>query len=335
MILALSWPILERIPLGGDLAVSPHGVMTAIGFVVGAWLMVRRARLRGLGHRYVPDVTEAVQELVMRLAIGAIVGARLFYVLNNLEAYLDAPLSALAIWQGGLTFLGGVAGAVIAVVPLVRRRGYRIMQLADSAAPGLAAGLAIGRLGDLAIGEHLGPPAGTFPLGWRCAASLYEPTTNSFLLEGLPPQPYPTGIQPAQGCFDVAVHQTALYDLLAAALLFALLLAFERRPRWDGFFAAVAIYWYGTFRLLDDVLRPDRRWFGLTGSQWAVVAAMGVVTALLVRVRPWRRYTPWSWSPPDHDLPWLSEGEVPADEPSRPGRIEGSDRPDHAQKPLP
>lgn len=304
MTLALSWPIIERFPLLGDLAVSPHGIMTAIGFVVGAGLMIRRARRRGLGPHHVPDVSEAVQELLVRLAIGAIIGARLFYVLNNLDVYVDDPLSALAIWRGGLTLLGGVAGAVAAALPLIRRRGYGLLHLADSAAPGLAAGLAIGRVGDLLIGEHLGPPAGGFPLGWRCTANLWDGATNRLVLDGLPPQPYPTGVQPAQGCFDVAVHQTALYDLLAAALLFGVVVFLERRPRWDGFFAAVAIYWYGSFRLVDDLLRPDRRWLGLTGSQWAVLAAMAVVTALIVRGRPWRR-TPWSWSPPSHEPPWL------------------------------
>lgn len=303
MLLALSWPILERIPLGGGLAVSPHGIMTAIGFVVGAWLMIRRARLRGLGHHHVADVSEAVQELLVRLAIGGIIGARLFYVINNFDAYAANPLAALAIWQGGLTFLGGVAGAVIAVIPLIRRRGYRTLQIADSAAPGLAAGLAIGRLGDLAIGEHLGPPAGNFLLGWQCTGNYWDAASSSLTAGGLPPQPYPVGAEPLQGCFDVAVHQTALYDLLSAALLFGVLILLERRPRWDGFFTAVAIYWYGAFRLVDDLLRQNRRWLGLTGSQWAVLAAMVVLTGFIAWDRPWRRL-PWAWAPPDFDLPW-------------------------------
>lgn len=316
LLLALDWPIVERIPLGGDLAISPHGITTALGFVVGAWLMIRRARLRGLGHTHVADVNEAVQELLVRLGVGAIIGARLFYVLNNLDRYLDDPVAALAIWEGGLTFLGGVAGAVMAAVPLIRRRGYRLLQLGDSAAPGLAAGLAIGRIGDLAIGDHLGPAAGGFPFGWRCTGNLWDATGNSLVAGGLPPQPYPAGAAPVQGCFDVAVHQTALYDLLSAALLFGVLLLLERRPRWDGFFAAVAIYWYGAFRLLDDLLRQDRRWLGLTGSQWAVLTAIVVLTVLIVRDRPWRR-VPWAWAPPDFDLPW-GYPDAGGDEPTRP-----------------
>jgi phosphatidylglycerol:prolipoprotein diacylglycerol transferase len=321
VLLALGWPIVERIPLGGDLAISPHGITIALGFVVGAWLMIRRARLRGLGHTHVADVNEAVQELLVRLGIGAIIGARLFYVLNNVDIYLGDPLSALAIWEGGLTFLGGVAGAVVAAVPLIRHRGYGILQLADSAAPGLAAGLAIGRIGDLAIGDHLGPAAGDFALGWRCTGNLWDAASNSLVASGLPPQPYPAGSAPVQGCFDVAVHQTALYDLLSAALLFGVLLLLERQPRWDGFFAAVAIYWYGAFRLLDDLLRQDRRWLGLTGSQWAVLTAIVVMTALIARDRPWRR-APWAWAPPDFDLPWR----YPATDGDEPGRPESAVR---------
>lgn len=303
----LQWPIIERIPLFGDLAISPHGLGAAAGFLLGARLMLRRAELRGLGHSYVPHVREAVQDLLVRAAIGAIIGSRLFYVLTHLDIYLRDPLRILFIWEGGLTFLGGVAGAILAALPEVRRRDYRLWQLFDSAAPGLAVGIAIGRTGDLAIGDHIGDLAPGFPLAWRCTANFWHETTNSLSFTNpVPPQPYPFGAieAPTQGCFAAAVHQTALYDFLQAALLVGLLLALERRPRWDGFFAAVYVYWYGTFRVVIDFLRQDRRLFGLTGSQYAALTAIIALTVFLRWTKPWER-RPWAWAPPDFDLPWL------------------------------
>lgn len=300
----LTWPILERIPLFGDAAISPHGIATAAGFLVGAVLLLRRAELRGLAHHHVPDVRAAVQDLVFRAAIGAIVGARLFFVLTHLDIYARDPLRILFVWEGGLTFLGGVAGAILAALPELRRRGYRAMQVLDSAAPGLAIGIFIGRTGDLAIGDHLGDPAPGWPLAWRCTGNYWDAATNSLrLADPIPPAAGPSLAGRTQGCFDVAVHQTALYDFVQAGLLLAVILLLERRPRWDGFFVAVYVYWYGAARFALDFLREDRRLLGLTGSQYAVLAAMVALSLFLRFKRPWDR-RPWAWDPPDFDLPW-------------------------------
>ena len=303
---ALSWPIISRIPLGGDLAVSPHGIGVAAGFLLGAWMLIRRAEKRGLGHTYVPDIGEAVQQLLGRIAIGAILGARLFYVINNYELFLDDPLSALAIWEGGLTFLGGVAGGIMVAMPWAIRQGWRPLQLLDSAAPGLAAGLAVGRIGDLMIGDHIGAPT-SFPLGWRCLGD-YNAPAGANALSFSPPSSYQAAVerlgdQPTIGCFDTVVHQTALYDFGAALFVLLLLLWFERRPRFDGFFAVAWVYGYGVVRFLGDFAREDRRVLGLTGSQYAMLTAAVVVTVWLVRARPWER-RPWAWDR-RFEHPWL------------------------------
>ncbi|MGH2602238.1 MAG: hypothetical protein ACRDJ9_22995 [Dehalococcoidia bacterium] len=67
----LSWPILERIPLIGHFAVSPHGITIAIGFIAGAGVMQRRARQRGVARRPVDGVDHIVEALLTRAAIGA------------------------------------------------------------------------------------------------------------------------------------------------------------------------------------------------------------------------------------------------------------------------
>jgi phosphatidylglycerol:prolipoprotein diacylglycerol transferase len=310
---ALAWPIIERIPLVGDLAISPHGIGIAAGFLIGAWIMIRRAERRGVGAE-VEDVSTAVQDVLFRVGIGALIGARLFYVLNHLDVYVGDPLAVLMVWEGGLTLLGGITGGVLAALPLVRQRRYRTALLLDSAATGMAAGLAVGRLGDLAIGDHIGPPAPGFPLAWRCTGNFWESATNS--LGWAPPQPYPVGaaVEPTQGCFDVAVYQTALFDVLAGAVLFVLLLILERRPRFDGFFVTVFTYGYGLSRLATDFLREDRRYLALTGSQWVVVATLAALTAWLLIRRPWERPAR-AWDPP-FERPPQEAGTPAALEPS-------------------
>lgn len=300
---AVSFPILERIPIVGDVAVSPHGIGIATGFLVGAVLMLRRADKRGLGHVYVPDIHETVQTLLTRAAVGAILGARVFYVLTHWELYAGNPLDVVRIWEGGLSFLGGLAGAILLAMPAALGRDLRMRQLLDSAAPGVAAGLIIGRFGDLIIGDHIGPPT-DFALGWRCTGDYWVRATNSFGY--VPPGPYPAGADPAPsaGCFDTVVHQTALYDFLAAAVVLGVLLWLERRPRWDGFFVAAFVYVYGALRFVSEFVRPDKWIGGLTGSQHAVLAAVVATTAYLWWRRPWREPA-WAWDL-EFDHPWLT-----------------------------
>jgi len=303
MLAAISFPTLERIPLGGDFAVSPHGIGIALGFVIGAILLVRRAEKRGLGHVYVEDISESIQELLVRAAIGSLIGARLFFVLTHLDQFVFDPLAAgdpaalleiFALWQGGLTFLGGLFGAIVAAVPLMRRRGYRPLQVLDSAAPGLALGLAIGRTGDLMIGDHIGRPAPDVALAWQCTGNYWQRATNSFGFVAPEPYPFDAAVAPTLGCFDVPVIQTAMLDFLAAGIVFLLLIALERKARFDGFFVTAFVFGYGGLRFLTDFLRQDRTWFGLTGSQWAIVATLTVVVAWLVRTKPWQE-RPWAW----------------------------------------
>lgn len=334
MLSVIRFPIIERIDLPGELAISPHGIGIAVGFLLGAWLMSTRAAKRGFSHEYAGVIPDLVQKLLGRAMLGALLGARLFYVLRDYitegtdSVFWTDPVSIVRVWEGGLTFLGGVAGAVLLAWPYVRRQGWRFQQVMDSAVVGIAGGLLMGRLGDLVIGDHIGSPT-DFVLGWRCTGNWYDSTTSTFGF--VDPLPYPTGFEPVQGCYDVAVHQTALYDFGAALLVLLLLLWFERSPRFDGFFSAAAVYGYGTLRFLGDFARNDERVLGLTGSQFAVLAAMAAVTVWLWRRRPWED-TPWAW-----DLrfqhPWL-EPPAAAEHEDRPepegdGR-EADDVPDRA-----
>ena len=291
----LRWPIIERIPIFGDFSVSPHGITIAIGFLIGAQVMLNRANKRGIARRRVSGIDVHVQSILTRAAVGAIIGARFFYIVTRPDLFPD-PLGWLRIWEGGLSLLGGIAGAIIAAIPYVLRRRLSVPLLMDSAAPGLALGIFIGRIGDLIIGEHLGGET-TFALGWRC--------TGAFRDAGAPyPFPGPSP-ETVQGCFDAALHQTALYDFLAGGLVFAALLLLERRPRFDGFFMLSFAVLYGFGRFLTDFAREaDKDLLGpLTGSQLTALATIAAVLIWVAVRRPGQR-TPYAWDPPDFAHPW-------------------------------
>jgi phosphatidylglycerol:prolipoprotein diacylglycerol transferase len=244
------------------LAISPHGIMAAAGFLAGAALLHRAARERGIDE-------PTISALVTRAVVGGIVGARFFYVLNHPSQFVS-PLDWLRVWEGGLTLLGGIAGAVLAGLPLIVRRGLGLFQVLDAAVPGLALGIAIGRVGDLAIADHLGRPT-SFALRFRCPpVAVVGQTVGSPCTPG------------------TVVHLAALYDLVGALLVFGLLAWLGRRTRWEGQLTLVFMLGYGLVRLAEGFARSDERLLlGLDASQLtaAVTVAATIPLFLLLRRR--------------------------------------------------
>ena len=272
----MAWEIISRIQIG-PLAISPHGIGIAIGYLVGAQLMVRRARKFGG-----PDENDIWNTLFWAL-LGAIVGARVGYVIGHFSEVTDGGddvLGIFRIWEGGISLLGGITGAVLAALPYVFKKEMGFWRTLDLAAPGLALGIVIGRVGDLMIGDHLGKPT-NFALGWSCLGDGdQEPTAARVYRAALR-----DGEPPSLGCFDLTLHQTALYDLISTSLLLGVLLWLGRRVRNRGLLTIVFVIWYGIMRLITDFLRVDRRYLGLTGSQLVALATVLACAFLLVRFR--------------------------------------------------
>jgi phosphatidylglycerol:prolipoprotein diacylglycerol transferase len=283
---SVGWPVLDRFRFGDSIAISPHGIGIAVGFMAGSWLFTKIAVRRG-----VP--VEAANSVVFWSLIGAVVGARVAYVIAHVSEF-ESPLEWVQVWKGGISLLGGIAGATIANAVSIKRQAYRFrfFQVADAVAPGLALGIAVGRIGDLIIGDHLGKPT-SWLLAWTyeggtlappfscagdsCTARLqgeFSQTidrTQAVLREG--------GEVIARG---VGVHQTALYDMLLAGVLFAFLWWFIRSPRREGVVTLTFGLAYGCIRLLEDSLRIDKRFGPFTGSQWTALTVAIVAAGFLI-----------------------------------------------------
>ena len=266
MLAALSYDPLLRIEIG-PLSISPHGIGIALGFLVGARLMLPTAKAKGIDE-------EDVYPLLTMAAIGAIVGARVAYVVNHPGDY-NSVLDVFKVWQGGISLLGGIIGAITFAMPGMKKRGISFWKIMDASAPGLALGIVIGRIGDLIVGDHLGKPTELF-FGYRCP---------------------PLDVDTASPCDPgVVVHQTALYDLVLTLGLLGLLLFLRRKHRYVGFLIMVFATVYGAQRIFEDFLREDVRRLGLTGSQITALVFVLVCGGWLL----FRRRTPgWGgWDEP-------------------------------------
>jgi prolipoprotein diacylglyceryl transferase len=291
---SLTWPPVQRI-----LFVSPHGIGSAAGFLTGANILIREIRRR------LPSLEPVVVRALTWAAAGAIVGARLDYVVSHPHDW-ESVWDALALWEGGLAMFGGFIGGVLAALPILVKAKVHLPRFLDAAAPGFAIGVVIGRIGDLVIWDHLGDPAKG---AWRAVGLTIKKGYD--LAPGFGPDPA-IPLPPGKTCADgfyagCTYHQPALYDFVGALLLFGLLLWLRRRARYR---AGVAILvwgaWYGTQRLVVDFTRSiDERFYGLSGTQWlaAVLAAVSIVTLVVIAVRK------------------RGLGEAPGDPPSRLGPL--------------
>lgn len=258
MFAALSYDPLVSIGLG-PLSVSPHGIFTGIGVVVGAWFLLRDVGRAG----YDP---EAVTSILTRAVVAALVGARLAYVVNHWSRF-NSVLEVLRVWEGGASLLGGLTAALIVAVVELRRRRMPVLVLLDLAAPWFLVGIAVGRIGDLIIADHLGT-ATTSPLGFRCPEVVdVGETVGSPCLPG------------------EVVHLTALYDMVWAATAAVVVWQVRRRTGRTGVAIGAAGLLYGIGRLVLDGFRADSVRFGMTGSQWTGLAMVLVSLVVLVSTR--------------------------------------------------
>ena len=113
---SIGWPVLDRIHIGSKFAISPHGVGIAIGFLAGSWWMLREGPKRGMRE-------EHLSSILFWALIGTIFGARFFYVLGHLSEF-NSFTDMLKIYNGGISLIGGIAGAIAFAYPVMRRHRY-------------------------------------------------------------------------------------------------------------------------------------------------------------------------------------------------------------------
>ena len=298
IVAAIGWEVLDRFRVAGDFAISPHGIGIAVGYLAGAYVFTYEAPKRGY-----PE--EAASSIVFWALIGTVIGARLGYVFTHASEFRSIG-DVLAIYRGGISQLGGVVGAVAVSYVVVRRRKLPFLKGLDAAAIPIPLGVVIGRVGDLIIGDHLGRPTswllafryrGGNLAGYACAEGVCTTALSGDRFQEITAEGAvlragtPFGPVIEQG---IGVHQTALYDFFIAMGLVLFLVFLNRRPRRPGVLFLTYMAWYGSGRIVTDLLRVENRFFGLTGSQWTSLVAVTVALAILLwfALRPLREDAP-------------------------------------------
>jgi phosphatidylglycerol:prolipoprotein diacylglycerol transferase len=252
----------------GPLTMSLHGVFAAIGFVLGGIYATKQLNQRGFSG-------EAFQSVLSWALVGSLLGAR---YLTSPAAILDGQpfLEALNPVNGNFSIMGGFAGGILVGWYRMRKIGLDRLPTFDSASFGLAIGTIVGRVGDLAIVEHLGS-ATTLPWGYGIKPGYdVAPMHNALECSGTQ-----LGIE-----FCGVYHHVAMYDLIGAVILFFVLkLVADRFSLRYGQLFSVWIIWYGLQRFILDFLRfgsGDATIGAFTWNQVSGLAAALLGVALFV-----------------------------------------------------
>lgn len=211
----------------GPFSVNWYGFMVALGFLAGLWTASRR----GLRAGWNP---ETVLDIGPWLILGAVIGARLLYVITFWrEQFAGEPwLEVLKVWKGGLVYYGGLIGASLACILFARVKRFELWKLADLLAPSIPLGYVFGRVGCFLNGCCYGAPC---KLPW---AVHY-------------PAPHETHAA------EVGVHPTQIYDAILSLGLYAGLAWFFPRRRFPGQVFAAYLIGYACLRGFVEIFRGD------------------------------------------------------------------------------
>ncbi len=263
------YPILFQF---GSFTISSFGVMMVIAFLLGNYLL----RIDMVAEGYDAIIAD---DIIFRAAIGGILGAKIYYLIENIPTgqaadningliniiagifTLNGERIAFGIqnFGAGLVFLGGLVGGMAAVSWYIYRKNLNWFKIADLAAPFLVLGHGIGRIGCFLVGDDYGIPTN---LPWAIA--------------------FPNGLPPT----NIAVHPTQLYEMSAYFIIFFYLRYRKRNQTFSGEIIFEYLFLGGLSRFMVEFIRTNTKYiFGLSGAQYLSILMMVIGAYQLWKMR--------------------------------------------------
>lgn len=252
------YPVLFEI---GGFAVTSFGLMMFLSFLGGAWILQLQLQRRGFPG-------ELAWDMLAWIAIGGVLGAKLYYMGLHWEDLVADPMRELTS-RAGLVWYGGLIGGILAYYWQVKKRELPVATMFDATAPALGLSYAIGRVGCFLVGDDYGVPTESwigvaFPNGAPPSTAGYFRSIGVEVDPNLPD----TAV--------LAVHPTQLYEVAGGLLMFAILWRVSSRKLRPGQLFGLFLILYGIERFLVEFVRAksDRIFLGLSTSSVASLVAL-------------------------------------------------------------
>src|SRR3990170_2309741 len=208
------YPILFQL---GHFELRSYGLIVALAFLAGLWLATKEANRKGIDR-------QLVQDFSVYALLGGILGARLYYVVfSRPDYFLQNPLAVLAVWQGGIGVIGSLLGGLVAALWYARRNKISFLRFADTLAPAIPLGQAIGQFACLLNGDSYGKPT---DLPW--AITYSDPRSLAPL--------------------NIPLHPIEIYEMLGYFLVFLLVWKTRKLYAADGSSFLTYLAGYGVAR---------------------------------------------------------------------------------------
>ena len=202
------------------------------------------------------------ENMAFSAILSGFIGARLYYVLFNLDYYLKDPIEILEVWNGGLAIHGAIIGAVLAIYIFCKKNKINFIEILDICAPAIIIGQIIGRWGNFFNGEaHGGMVAKSF------LEKLHLP---NFIIEGM-------------NINGVYYHPTFLYESLLNIICFIILMILRRNKKIKiGTISGIYLIWYGIVRFFIESLRTDSLMLGSIKMAQLIGIPMIIIGVILI-----------------------------------------------------
>ncbi|MDP2885422.1 MAG: prolipoprotein diacylglyceryl transferase [Ignavibacteria bacterium] len=244
----------------GPFTIYGYGLMLAIGFIVGSYLVTYEMKRRGLD----PNLGNTITLIAL---VAGVAGAKLLFLIENWDYFLDDPIG-MAFSPSGLTFFGGFLLAAFSIYLYLRKRGIRFLLAADAIAPGLLLAYGIARIGCHLAGDgDYGFPT-TLPWGTDYSKGTYPP---SVAFKNIPEiaNTFPGGIVPDH----TLCHPTPMYEFLICGILFWVLWRLRTKLQPEGKLFMLYLIVAGLERFLIEFVRINpRSALGLSEAQLIALA---------------------------------------------------------------
>ncbi|MFC1768759.1 prolipoprotein diacylglyceryl transferase [Nanoarchaeota archaeon] len=220
----------------GPFEIRYYGLVYVLGFIAGYYILMWYQK-KGFY-----DLTkEDVENLLLYVMLGVILGARLGEIMWEPAYYLSNPINILKIWEGGMSFHGGIAGVAIAVYFFTKKYKVPYLVIGDILSIPATIALAFGRMANFINGELFGTPSNL---------------------------PWCVKFPGAEECR----HPIQFYAAIGRGFFSALLIFIAKKGFKPGFLTFVMIFLTGVGRFVGDFLREDQRWLGLSLGQYLSLA---------------------------------------------------------------